>query len=148
MYMMIEKYFSDPILTSKFSCVIINLNCSLFTFHLVFLLLTLSFHLRCYLCIPVNVFYKGIFRSAKAIDPIFIIFLIIQQPKPHIIQPGTQLPSISLQTFVMNYLRSLSLSDRLFPLSPQILLLVLFLLACKLYTCHTQHLLRVILKKQ
>ena len=77
MYMMIEKYFSDPILTSKFSCVIINLNCSLFTFHLVFLLLTLSFHLRCYLCIPVNVFYKEIFRSAKAIDPIFIIFFII-----------------------------------------------------------------------
>lgn len=75
MYMMIEKYFSDPILTSKFSCVIINLNCSFFTFHLVFLLLTLSFHLRCYLCIPVNVFYKGIFRSAKAIDPIFYNFL-------------------------------------------------------------------------
>lgn len=70
MYMMIEKYFSDTILTSKFSCVIINLNCSLFTFHLVFLLLTLSFPLRCYLCIPVNFFYKGIFRSAKAIDPI------------------------------------------------------------------------------
>lgn len=55
------------------------LKCSLFTFYLVFLLLTQSFHLRvgCCMCIPVNFFYKGTFRSATVIDPIFIIFLII-----------------------------------------------------------------------